>query len=333
MNQIKELSISRSPHLYAKPSAQWVMLQVIISLLFPTSAAIYFFGWHVLIMLIVGVVTAVLSEYLFQKIARRQSTIKDLSAVITGMLIALSLPVTAPLWTIAVGSIFAIIIVKQIGGGIGRNIFNPAVAARVMLKVFFSPWITNWVLPGEDIVSTATPLEYIGHMTTSLPSEGIPSLTDLFLGVGLGGPIGETSKLMILIGMIYLIIKRVISPNLPIIYLATLALTTSIAGGFQFDYYMTHVLSGTACFAAVYMITDYSSQPLTRDGKLLYALGAGLLTAIIRLLFNFPGGVGIAILIMNALSPAIDRYLAPRIYGHQQRLKKNKAAREKVVIK
>lgn len=321
-----------SPHLYAKPSAQWVMLQVILALLFPLASGWYFFGFRVLIMVAVGVTSSVLAEVSYQRVKKRKVTVNDLSAVVTGMLIALSLPSTAPLWTIIVGSLFAILIVKQLPGGIGRNVFNPAVAARVMLKAFFSPWITNWVLPGPDLISTATPLEYIGHFSRTVPEE-VPGLLDLFLGTNLGGPVGETSKIMILIGMVYLIARKIISPKLPLLYLFSLTAVATLYGDFSFEYVMTHVLSGTAIFAAVYMVTDYSSQPLTPDGKIVYACAAGVLTGIIRILFDFPGGVGFSILIMNACGPLIDRHLAPRIYGHKQRVKNNKAAREKTMLK
>lgn len=328
--ELPTLNKEPSPHLFLSRDSQWIMSQVIIALLFPFAAAIYFFGIRVLLMVLVGVGTCVIAEATYQKLLRRKMTVRDGSAAITGFLIALSLPSTAPLWTIVVGSLFAIVIVKQLPGGIGRNVFNPAVAARVMLKIFFSPWITNWVLPGPDVIATATPLEGIGYFSSVIP-EGVPSLWKLFLGIGLGGPVGETSKLMILLGMIYLIARRIISPQLPILYLLSLAVVTAVYGGFNFEYYMTHLLSGTAFFAAAYMVTDYSSQPLTPDGKIAFAIGAGVLTGIIRIVFNFPGGVGIAILIMNAASPVIDRYLTPRIYGHKQRIKNAITTRQKIV--
>lgn len=330
---LKRLKTSASPHLLRKHSSQWIMLQVIIALLFPQAAAIYFFGWRSLLMTVVGVTTAVAAEYAFQKISpRRKVSIQDLSAVVTGMLLALSLPVTAPLWTVVIGSLFAILVVKQLPGGLGRNRFNPAVGARVMLKLFFSPWITTWVLPGEEVITTATPLEYIGNFTRQLPSEGVPELGDLFLGIGLGGPIGETSKAMILLGMLYLLFRGVINLKIPLLYLLSIAAVTAIYGNFSFDYFMTHVLSGTVFFAATYMLTDYSSQPLTPTAKTVYAIGAGILTALFRILFDFPGGVGFSILIMNALGPWLDRHLAPRIYGHKERVFPNNPMNEENVM-
>ncbi|MGP6139212.1 RnfABCDGE type electron transport complex subunit D [Jeotgalibaca sp. A127] len=328
-NGLSELKRNPSPHLYVSRTSQWIMNQVLIALLFPLVAGVYFFGWRVLLMAMVGIATSILAEYIYQKATNKKITINDNSAAVTGLLIALSLPVTAPLWTIVIGCLFAIIFVKQLPGGIGRNILNPAVAARVMLKLFFSPWITNWVLPGPDLISTATPLSFIGNFSNTVPGD-VPELGKLFLGIDLGGPVGETSKLMIIMGMLYLIGRRIISPYLPIIYIMSLATVTAVYGDFSFTYFMTHVLSGTAIFAATYMVTDYSSQPLTPDGKIVFAIGAGLLTGIIRIVFSFPGGVGFAILIMNACSPLIDRHLAPRIYGHRSRLKNNTPIRQKV---
>ena len=325
----KQLKRDASPHLKVNRSSQWVMQQVLVALIFPFIAAIYFFGWRVILMVGLGIVSALLAEYGYQKLTNKTVTIQDGSAAITGVLISLSLPVTAPLWTIVIGNLFAIIVVKQLPGGIGRNLFNPAVAARVMLKLFFSPWITNWVLPGPDLVSTATPLEAIGNWTPVVGAE-VPGLWDLFVGNQLGGPVGETSKLMILLGMAYLVARRIIPLQLPLLYLSGLGIVTALYGDFSYVYYMTHLLTGTAFFAATYMVTDYSSQPLTPDGKIIFALLAGILTGIIRIVFDFPGGVGIAILIMNGCSPWLDSYLAPKIYGHKKRIKNNKATRQRV---
>ncbi|GEM01240.1 electron transport complex protein RnfD [Halolactibacillus halophilus] len=318
--QDMKLNVRASPHLKSHRKTDWMMKQVIIALLLPLMAAIYFFGIKSLGLVLVGVASSVLFEYSFQKFRDQPVRINDYSAVITGMLIGLSVPVTAPYWTIIIGSFFAIVIIKQLPGGIGRNMFNPAVGARVMLKVFFSPWITNWVTPGTDAVSTATPLESIGHFSTTI-SKDVPGLFELFLGVNLGGNIGETSKLIIILAFIYLVVRGVINMKIPLLYVGTVAVISSIYGGFSFDYMMTHVLSGTLIFAAVFMATDYTSGALTPDGKTIFAICAGFLTIAIRLIFNFPGGVGFAILIMNALSPVIDKYLAPRIYGHKKRPK------------
>ncbi|HSR04641.1 MAG TPA: RnfABCDGE type electron transport complex subunit D, partial [Proteiniclasticum sp.] len=195
---------------------------------------------------------------------------------------------------------------------------NPALAARVMLKAFFSPWITNWVLPGPDAVSSSTPLEYLGG-GVKVVSDAVPDLYDLFMGFNLGGNVGETSKLLILVGMVYLIARRIINPKIPIFYVLTVMLVMGFYSGFNLSFMASHAFSGTLFFAAVFMATDYSSGALTPEGKTVFAIGAGLLTAFFRIAFTYPGGVGFAILIMNALAPYIDQKLMPRIYGHKKR--------------
>ncbi|MFH5835153.1 RnfABCDGE type electron transport complex subunit D [Proteiniclasticum sp. C24MP] len=318
MEKLSKMKSGPSPHIRTPKTTPWVMTQVLIALIPPAAAATYFFGWKVLLLIALGMGTSVASEYLFQKLTYRKITINDRSALVTGALLGLSLPVTAPWWTVIIGSVFAIVIVKQLPGGIGRNRFNPALAARVMLKAFFSPWITNWVLPGPDAVSTATPLEYIGGGIKTVSAE-VPELYDLFMGFNLGGNAGETSKLLILLGMIYLIARRIINPKIPIFYILTAMLVTGFYSGFDLNFMASHAFSGTLFFAATYMATDYSSGALTPEGKTVFAIGAGVLTAFFRIAFTFPGGVGFAILIMNALAPYIDQKLMPRIYGHKKR--------------
>lgn len=319
MTELKgKLMKSASPHVRTIRTTPWIMNQVLIALMPPTAAAVYFFGYKVLLLVALGIITSVLSEYLYQRLTYRKVTISDKSAMVTGVLLGLSLPVSAPWWTVVIGSVFAIVIVKQLGGGIGRNRFNPALAARVMLKAFFSPWITNWVLPGPDAVSSATPLEYLGG-GVKVVADAVPDLRELFLGINLGGNAGETSKLFILVGMIYLIARRIIHPKIPILYILTATLVTGFYSGFNFEFMMSHALSGTLFFAATYMATDYSSGALTPEGKTIFAIGAGLLTAFFRIAFTYPGGVGFAILIMNALAPMIDQRFMPRIYGHKER--------------
>lgn len=314
----RNLSKSPSPSIRSSRSTTWIMAQVLIALVPTSIAAVYFFGWNVLLLMAIAITTSVLCEYLYEKLLQKAITIGDLSAVVTGALIGLSLPVTAPWWSVVIGAGFAIIIVKQIGGGIGKNYFNPAVASRVMLKVLFTPWITNWVLPVPDLSSTATPLSYLGDGAKAVASE-VPELLDLFLGRGLGGNVGETSKLAILIGMIYLIVRRIIHPKIPLYFILSTVIIMGFYSNFDFHFMMSHALSGTLFFAAVFMATDYSSGALTPGGKTVFAIGGGILTAIIRIAFAYPGGVGIAILIMNALAPFIDSKLMPRIYGHDKR--------------
>ncbi|MCC5896236.1 MAG: RnfABCDGE type electron transport complex subunit D [Alkalibacterium sp.] len=322
-----KLRVGPSPHIRSKRTSAWVMDQVLVALIPPVIAATFFFGWWVLVMVAIGISTAVASEYLYQKLTYKPIKIHDHSAAVTGMLIALSLPVTAPIWMIMFGSVFAIVLVKQMNGGIGRNYFNPAVAARVAIKAFFTPWLANWVLPaglfgsgyrGVDAIGTATPLEFIGNGAQRV-SEQVPGLWDLFVGFNLGGNVGETSKLAILIGMLYLIFRRIINPKVPILYIVTTFVVMGLWSSFNFDFMMTHVLTGTLFFGATYMATDYSSGSLTPEGKTVFAIGCGVLTAFFRITLDHPGGVGYSILIMNALAPFIDSKLMPRIYGHKSR--------------
>ena len=318
MKSFQNLSLSPSPHLRVKKTTRNIMGDVLLALIPPFLAAIYFFGWKVILMVALGMGTALLSEYAFQKLTHRNLTIKDNSALVTGALIGLSLPVTAPLWIVVLGASFAIIVVKQMAGGIGMNYFNPAVASRVMIKAFFTPWITNWVLPGPDAISAATPLTYLGGGVSTVAAT-VPKLSDLFLGLNLGGNVGETSKLMIIMGMLYLIFRRVINPKIPLLFIGTTTLFMGFYSGFNFDFMMSHALTGTLFFGATFRATDYSSGALTPEGKTVFAIGAGLLTGVFRVVFTYPGGVGFAILIMNALAPVIDQKLMPRIYGHEKR--------------
>lgn len=316
--KLKAVSMDPSPSVRTRRTTTFIMGQVILALMLPTAAAIYYFGYQAVILILISILTAVLSEYLYERIMQKKPSIHDLSAVVTGLLIGLSLPVTAPIWSVVLGSTFAIVVVKHIGGGLGKNMFNPAVASRVMLKIFFTPWITNWVVPGPDALSTATPLEFLGDGSKLVTSD-VPSLLDLFLGTGLGGNMGETSKLMILIAMVYLIVMRIIHPKIPFLFVLGTTLTVGLYSSFNLEFMLSHALSGTLLFAAVFMATDYSSGALTPGGKTVFALGGGILTAVFRIAFNWPGGVGVAILIMNALAPFIDQRLMPRIYGHKTR--------------
>lgn len=323
----KHLKTGASPHIRNSRTSKQVMTEVLIALIPPLIAALIFFGWWVLVQMAVAIGVAVLTEFLYQKATYKRVTISDRSAVVTGALIGLSFPVVTPLWLIVFASVFAILIVKQWNGGLGKNYLNPAVTARVVSKLLFTPFFANWILPnglfagpygGADAVSTATPLEYISDGATRVAQE-VPELWELFLGLNLGGNIGETSKLAILIGMLYLIFRRVINPKIPILFIGSAMLVAALWADFNFDFIMTHALSGTLFFGATYMATDYSSGALTPTGKTIFAICGGVLTAAIRIAFNYPGGFGIAIIIMNFCAPFIDRYTQPRIYGHTSR--------------
>lgn len=325
--QEDQLTMSNTPHLRQKRTSAWIMQQVIIALMLPTIGAVYFFGWRSLLMIAVAVGSCLLFEYLFQKMTKRQVTINDYSAVVTGLLLALSLPVSAPLWTIVLGSGFAIIVIKQLFGGIGRNFFNPAVGGRIMLSVFFGEYVSGWVEPGAaaDATSQATPLGTLASQTAETVSAAtyanaeMPSLLDMFMGTGITGNVGETSKLLILIALIYLVVRRIIDPFIPLFFILPVAVITLVTSGFDLEFMMQHVLGGALIFAAVFMVTDYSSTPFSPLGKIVFAIGAGVLTILFRYYSDYSGGVGFAILIMNASVPLIDRYLQPRIYGHKRK--------------
>ena len=304
----KELNPFFSPFIKRKINSQWIMSQVMVALTFPSVASIYYFGIRSLWMILFSILVSVGLEYLYQTIAKKEVTIKDRTAIITGWLIALTVPVTAPFWTIFVGDFVAIVIIKQLfGHGVGNNIINPAVFGRVFLKIFCTPWITNWVTPGPDVVATSTPLANIGFFEKHLPPDML-SLTDLFLGKHLGGPIGETSKLMILIAFIYLVSLKVIDWRIPVVNILSCGLVIFLYSH-DLQFTLTHILSGTLVFGAVFMITDYTTTPITRNGKLLFAACCGVLIAFLRICFNLPGGVGIAIVVMNLLTPSINKVI------------------------
>lgn len=310
--------ISSSPHLRHKDSTKSIMRDVIIALLPACFAGIYFFGIRTLLVMAVTVAACVVSEFLCRKMMKREQTIQDLSAVVTGLLLALNLPSQVPIGIAVVGGAIAIFIVKQLFGGMGQNFMNPALTARAMLLISWPVAMTKWMAPrpGEifgsmvDAVSTVTPIEAMEW--TSAP----PSYLDMFLG-NIGGCIGEISKAAILLGAIYLFVRRIIQPYIPVTFIGTVALFTWIFGG---DAWFTgdvlgHVLSGGLIFGAVFMATDYTTSPLTRKGKIIFGIGAGIITSIIRLWGGYPEGVSFAILLMNVVTPLIDRYTVPRSFG------------------
>lgn len=308
------LIMSSSPHLRDNASTKRIMKDVIIALLPAVIAGVYFFRTDALLVIFVTVISCVVSEYIARRIMKRESSISDFSAVVTGLLLALNLPAAIPLWIAAVGGVIAIVIVKQLFGGLGQNFMNPALAARVILLISWAGPMTNWVSPGSDAVSSATPLALIKE-----GNEAAAGILDLFTG-NIGGCIGETSALALLIGAAYLLFRKVITPVIPITFIGTLALFTWIFGGqalFTGDF-VYHVLSGGLILGAFYMATDYSTSPVTRKGKIIMGVGCGLITAVIRLYANYPEGVSFAIIFMNIIVPLIDRYTVPKSFGGEK---------------
>ncbi len=304
--------VSSSPHIRSYESTGRIMRDVVIALLPATAAGIYYFGMGALKVIIVSIVAAVATEAIVQKLRNKPVTINDWSAVVTGLLLAFNIPSTAPWWLPAIGAIFAIAIVKQAFGGIGHNFMNPALAARAFLLASWPVQMTNWVSPGPDAVSTATPLALIQGVEAT--GQQLPSIMDLFIG-NVGGCIGETSALALILGGIYLVYRGVITPRIPVIYILTVAVLTLIFGGFDFQYMIYHIFAGGLMLGAIYMATDYSSSPVTPKGQVIFALGCGIITTIIRMFGGYPEGVSYSILLMNVATPLIDKYTSPRIFG------------------
>jgi electron transport complex protein RnfD len=307
-----ELVISPSPHIRSKWSVKRTMYLVILALMFPTAASIYFFGFNAILVILTSVVAAVATEYLI-KLLRKKKFVMDGSAVITGLLLALTLPPTIPLWMVAVGSIFAIAVVKEAFGGLGHNILNPALAGRAFMQLSFPGPMALWIAPSgfaPDAVTSASPL--------SDAFKQIGDNLDLYLDLLLGntsGSLGETSALFLLAGGILLIILRIIDWRTPAAFIGTVAVLSLIAG--QDAVYQ--VLSGGLMIGAFFMATDYVTTPMTRTGKIIFGIGAGILTILIRFYGGMPEGVCYAILLMNAAAPLIDRYTQPRAYGTKKK--------------
>ena len=306
------LIVSSSPHLRSDEAINVIMRDVVIALLPATLAGIYFFGMGAVTVILSAVIAAVATEAAIQKIRNQPISVNDWSAVVTGLLLAFNIPATAPWWMPAVGSIFAIAIVKHAFGGLGHNFMNPALAARAMLLASWPVQMTNWVKPGPDAVSTATPLALIGGMEAS--EQSLPSLFNLFIG-NVGSCIGETSAVLLILGGIYLVYRGVITPRIPVVYVGTVAILTFVLGGFKFDYMIYQLLAGGLMLGAIYMATDYSSSPVTPKGQIIFALGCGIFTSIIRLYGGYPEGVSYSILLMNVAAPLIDKYSRPRVFG------------------
>lgn len=301
-------TVSSSPHIKSNDSVQGIMRDVIIALIPATIAGIYFFGMKAFLVTLVSVLSCIAAEALWQKFTHRKITIGDLSAVVTGLLIAFNLPAGVPLWLPAIGGFFAIIIVKQFFGGIGQNIMNPALAARAFLLASWPVHMTNFTVDG---VSSATALAILKS------GEGeLPSLMNIFIG-NVGGCIGETSVIALLIGAAYLLYRKVISWHTPVAYIGSVFILTLLLGrdGFMTGNALYEIFAGGLMLGAFFMATDYTTSPMTKKGQLIFGVGCGLLTTIIRLYGGYAEGVSYSILIMSLFVPFIDKFTAPRIFG------------------
>lgn len=299
------LIVSSSPHIRSKESTPKVMWSVVCALLPATAAGVYFFGLAGLRIIIVCCSVAIITEALVQRLMGRPITITDGSCVVTGLLFALILPAGLPLWMIAVGVVIAIAIVKQLFGGLGHNIFNPALAARAILLASFPIHMTTWVRP-FDAMTQATPLAIVKE---ELQME-LPTYWDLFIG-NTAGSIGETSVVCLLIGAAFLFFRRIISWHIPFTYIGTVALGSWLFGKDP----LFSILAGGLVLGAFFMATDMVTTPVTRKGQLIFALGAGAIVVLIRGWGGYPEGVCYSILLMNAFTPLIDRWTIPRKFG------------------
>jgi len=283
------------------------MLDVIIALLPATAASVYFFGMRALAITLVSVAAAVAAEAAIQKIRNKPVTVNDGSAVITGLLLALTLSPAMPLWMVAVGAVAAIGIGKQVYGGLGSNPFNPALVGRAFLVVTFPVHMTTWINP-IDGVTSATPLGLLKMEGTAT------GYTELFIG-NVGGSLGETSALLLILGGLYLLYRGIIDWRIPVFYIGTVGVMTAVLGQDP----VFHLLAGGLMLGAFFMATDMVTTPVTRTGKIVFGIGAGILVVLIRLYGGYPEGVLFSILLMNTFTPIIDKYTRPKIYGEVKR--------------
>lgn len=298
------LTVSSSPHIKRPDTTRGIMSDVVIALAPAATYGCILFGLRALAVLITCVGVAVLSEFLWNKALKKPNTIKDMSSVVTGLLLGMNLPPTLPLWQAAIGSVAAIIVVKQMFGGLGHNFANPAIAARIMLLVSFPAAMTRFTEPVSDAVTSATPLA---------GTAGALSFKTLFFGMH-AGSIGETSAFLLLVGGMYLVIRRVITPVIPVCFIGTVALLSLITG----ENVMLSVFGGGLILGAVFMATDYTTSPTTPLGKAVFAVGCGIITFVIRKFGSLPEGVSYSILLMNILVPHINRFTLSKPFGFEK---------------
>ena len=301
------LSVSATPHIRAAATTQKIMGTVLIALLFPAVASVILFGGRSLLLIGVTALSAVLFETLYNMVTKRANTVFDLSAVVTGVLLAMNLPVTLPLWMAIIGAFVSIVITKMLFGGLGQNFANPAIVGRIVLMVSFTSAMTTWVRPLQWMYGEAN--------TTATPLAGASaSYLELFLGIR-GGCLGEVSVLAILLGGLLLIVRGIITPTIPFFYIGSTFVFVWLFGGDP----LAHILSGGLFLGAFFMATDYASSPSTEKGKIIYAVGLGLITSVIRIYGSYPEGVSFAILLMNIVVPYIDKLTRTKPFGGVKR--------------
>ena len=325
--QIAKLTVSSSPHIRAAISTRRIMTDVLIALVPALFCGVVHFGLRAAFIVGMTAFFSVLFEYIWQKVLHKPMTTGDLSAAVTGVLLGLSLPVTAPWWITLVGAFFAIIITKQMFGGLGSNFVNPALSGRAFLLASWPVLMTTFVAPfstglyrGTDLITTPTPLTII---KSGVDFDTLPSLWHMFLG-STGGCIGETSALAIVLGALYLLARRVIAPHIPFAFLGTVAVLSflfSKGSMSAVDSMLYNLFGGGLFLSAFFMATDYVTSPMTKRGQLIMGIGCGLFTFLIRFKGGYPEGVTYAILLMNIATPLIDKLCRPRPFGYVQRRK------------
>ena len=310
-----KLLVSSAPHITGKDSTASLMRDLIIAMVPAMIASTLFFGVQSLILTAVSVLACVAFEYLYEKMLKKPITVGDLSAAVTGILLAFNCPPTLPLWTVVVGAFFAIVIVKQLFGGLGYNFANPAIVARIILGLGYTGLMTSWTFPATvsgDAVASATPLAVYA-------AGGTVNYLDMFVG-STGGVLGETSALALLLGFVYLVVRKVISPTIPVTYVATVAVLAVVLGVDP----VVYVLGGGLLLGAIFMATDYVTSPYTEKGKIIFGIGLGLITVIIRRFGSMTEGVSYAILLMNLVVPYINKATRQKPLGAPKAVKEAK---------
>lgn len=310
------LVVSSAPHIVSSVDTSRIMAMVLLAMVPSLVVSVYVFGMRVLALTAVCIVASVFFEWAYNKLMKKTQTVGDLSAAVTGMLIAFNVPSGLPFWIAILGCFIAIIIVKQLYGGIGKNLVNPAITARIVLFISFATEMTTWPLPrmAADAVSTATPLGILAEGGAELPNN-----MELFLGF-VGGSMGEVSAIALMVGGLFLIWKKVISPIIPFTFIGTVFVFAfiyySVTGdGNALDMAVFHILAGGVMLGAFFMATDYVTTPLLPMGKVIFGIGCGLITMLIRLFGQYPEGVSFSILLMNVLTPLINNFCQNRMYG------------------
>ncbi|MBQ8894110.1 MAG: RnfABCDGE type electron transport complex subunit D [Clostridia bacterium] len=321
---MSELIVSSSPHSKDHRNVSAIMGYVLIALSPAAVGSVLYFKLQALLLILISILSCVLFEFLYNMICKRKQTIYDCSAIVTGVLLAFNLPSTAPLWLPPIGALFAIVVVKMLFGGLGRNVFNPAIAGRILLFISFPQFMTGcWVAP-FDSVSAATPLAYLKNSSGELVTITSKfTVGDCLLG-NVGGCLGETSAALLLLGGIFLLYKKVITWHIPVSFIGTVAIVTLLLPRYNdisaIQYMLYHIFSGGLFLGAFFMATDYATSPITPVGRIIYGIGCGLITVFIRYFGGYPEGVSFAILLMNCFANYLDKKTIPVQFGGERRV-------------